>query len=179
MSGVEKMDIIKIKNAYENNLKHITLDIPINQWTCFIGPSGSGKSSLVYDTLFAECQREFLESMVSNQYGFKMLEKPKVDAIVHMKPALDLSQKYYNTNPRSTVGTFTDLSYYFRSLFSLYILIKYQVMVEPALFSPNNAKSVCPRCKGTGMKYCIDFNKLIPDKDMSLIRGGITFFWRK
>ena len=72
VSGVEKMDIIKIKNAYENNLKHITLDIPINQWTCFIGPSGSGKSSLVYDTLFAECQREFLESMVSNQYGFKM-----------------------------------------------------------------------------------------------------------
>ena len=176
VNGVEKMDIIKIKNAYENNLKHITLDIPINQWTCFIGPSGSGKSSLVYDTLFAECQREFLESMVSNQYGFKMLEKPKVDAIIHMKPALDLSQKYYNTNPRSTVGTFTDLSYYFRSLFSLYILIKYQVMVEPALFSPNNTKSVCPRCKGTGMKYCIDFNKLIPDKDMSLIRGGITFF---
>ena len=47
VNGVEKMDIIKIKNAYENNLKHITLDIPINQWTCFIGPSGSGKSSLV------------------------------------------------------------------------------------------------------------------------------------
>ena len=85
MNGVEIMDIIKIENAYENNLKHIYLDIPINKWTCFIGPSGSGKSSLVYDTLFAECQREFLDSLVSNQYGQRLLEKAKVDNIINLK----------------------------------------------------------------------------------------------
>lgn len=176
VNGVEIMDIIKIENAYENNLKHIYLDIPINKWTCFIGPSGSGKSSLVYDTLFAECQREFLDSLVSNQYGQRLLEKAKVDNIINLKPALDLSQNYYNTNPRSTVGTFTDISYYLRTLYSLYVYLEYKVMVDPSYFSPNNAKSVCSKCKGTGTEYCVDLNKLIPDRSVKLIRGGITFF---
>ena len=101
------MENIVIKNAYENNLKHIDLEIPLNSFTCITGCSGCGKSSLVFDTIYAESQRGFLEGMSGNLYGQKLMDKPKVGLIQNLRPALNISQNYYNVNPRSTVGTIT------------------------------------------------------------------------
>ena len=106
------MDKIIIRNAYEHNLKHLSLEIPLGAFTCVTGCSGCGKSSLVYDTRYAESQRGFLEGMSGNLYGQKLMNKPKVDSIENLHPALNISQNYYNVNPRSTVGTTTEISYY-------------------------------------------------------------------
>ena len=111
------MEKIIIRDAYENNLKHIDLEIPINSFTCVTGCSGCGKSSLVFDTIYAESQRGFLEGMTGNIYGQKLMNKPKVRSIENLRPALNISQNYYNVNPRSTIGTTTEISYYLRSLF--------------------------------------------------------------
>ena len=111
------MENIIIKNAYENNLKHISLEIPLNSFTCVTGCSGCGKSSLVFDTIYAESQRGLLEGMSGNIQGQKLMNKPKVEAVENLRPALNISQNYYNVNPRSTVGTTTEISYYLRNLF--------------------------------------------------------------
>ena len=117
--GVLIMEKIIIKDAYENNLKHLNVEIPLEAFTCVTGCSGCGKSSLVFDTLFAESQRGFLEGMTGNIFGQKLMNKPKVMSIENLRPALNISQNYYNVNPRSTIGTITEISYYLRSLFSL------------------------------------------------------------
>lgn len=111
------MEKIIIKDAYENNLKHLNVEIPLEAFTCVTGCSGCGKSSLVFDTLFAESQRGFLEGMTGNIFGQKLMNKPKVMSIENLRPALNISQNYYNVNPRSTIGTITEISYYLRSLF--------------------------------------------------------------
>ena len=103
MNGVEKMENIVVHNASENNLKNITVKIPINKFTCITGPSGCGKSSLVHDTIYAESQRSFLESISGNLFGQKLMDKPNVDFIENLRPALNISQNYYNVNPRSTL----------------------------------------------------------------------------
>ena len=87
MNGVEKMENIIIKNAAVNNLKNISIDIPINKFTCIIGVSGCGKSSLVYDTIFAESQRNFFESMTGNMFGQKIMDKPNVEVIKNLHTA--------------------------------------------------------------------------------------------
>ena len=125
MSGAEKTESIIVINATENNLKNVNVEIPLNSFTCVTGPSGCGKSSLIYDTIYAESQRNFLESMSGNMYGQKLMDKPKVGEIKNLHPALNVSQNYYNVNPRSTIGTVTDISYYLRSVFALYANEKY------------------------------------------------------
>ena len=89
------MEKIIIKNAYENNLKHLNLEIPLNEFTCVTGCSGCGKSSLVFETIYAESQRAFLEGMTGNIYGQKLMNKPKVGSIENLRPALNISQNYY------------------------------------------------------------------------------------
>ena len=165
------MENIVIKNAYENNLKHIDLEIPLNSFTCITGCSGCGKSSLVFDTIYAESQRGFLEGMSGNLYGQKLMDKPKVGLIQNLRPALNISQNYYNVNPRSTVGTITEISYYVRALFSLI-----NNSVPENFFSPNNPKSFCPHCNGLGVETEISENRLIPDRDKKLSEGGILYF---
>ena len=165
------MENIVIKNAYENNLKHIDLEIPLNSFTCITGCSGCGKSSLVFDTIYAESQRGFLEGMSGNLYGQKLMDKPKVGLIQNLRPALNISQNYYNVNPRSTVGTITEISYYVRALFSLI-----NNSVPENFFSPNNPKSFCPHCNGLGVETEISENRLIPDRDKRLSEGGILYF---
>ena len=110
------METLIIRDAYEHNLKHIDLDIPLDSFTCVTGCSGCGKSSLVFDTIYAESQRGFLEGMTGNLYGQKLMNKPKVGSIENLHPALNVSQNYYNVNPRSTVGTVTEIAYYLRSI---------------------------------------------------------------
>lgn len=106
---------IKIKGAYENNLKHIDLTIPKNKLIVFTGLSGSGKSTLAMEILQRECQRQYIESM-----GLLMDlgTKPKVESIEGLSPAISISQQITNRNPRSTVGTITELIPYLRVLFS-------------------------------------------------------------
>ena len=176
VNGVEKMENIIIKNAKVNNLKNISIDIPINKFTCIIGVSGCGKSSLVYDTIFAESQRNFFESMTGNMFGQKIMDKPNVEVIKNLHPALNIAQKYYNLNPRSTVGTVSDISYYLRALFALIINYENGTTYKESFFSANNPSSYCKYCDGLGEGYEISLDLLIPDKNKSLREGAILYY---
>ncbi len=169
------MEEIIIKNARENNLKNLDLTIPINAFTCVTGCSGCGKSSLVFDTIYAESQRSFLEGMTGNIQGQKLMNKPRVDSIENLRPALNISQNYYNVNPRSTIGTITEISYYLRALFSVVNSNK-TINVRENIFSSNNPKSFCPNCFGLGVEVAVSEELLIPDRDKTLREGAIVFY---
>ena len=169
------MESIIVKDAYENNLKHINVEIPINSFTCVTGCSGCGKSSLVYDTIYAESQRGLLEGITGNIQGQKLMNKPKVGAIYNLRPALNISQNYYNVNPRSTIGTTTEISYYLRALFSVVNSINGELVPEN-IFSSNNPKSFCPNCSGLGVETVISEDLLIPDREKTLRNGAILYF---
>ena len=110
---------IIIKGAREHNLKNIDLEIPRNKLVVFSGLSGSGKSSLAFDTLFAEGQRRYMESLSSYARQFLgRMDKPDVDLIEGLSPAISIEQKSTNNNPRSTVGTVTEIYDYYRLLFA-------------------------------------------------------------
>ncbi len=112
-------DKIMIKGASEHNLKHIDVVIPRNQLVVFTGVSGSGKSSLAFDTLYAEGQRRYVESLSAYARQFlDQIEKPKVDHIEGLSPAISIEQKAASKNPRSTVGTVTEIYDYMRVLFA-------------------------------------------------------------
>src|SRR5512138_2591544 len=112
-------DKIIIKGAREHNLKNIDLEIPRNSFTVITGLSGSGKSSLAFDTIYAEGQRRYIESLSSYARQFlDQLEKPDVDLIEGLSPAISIEQKTTGSNPRSTVGTVTEVYDYLRLLFS-------------------------------------------------------------
>jgi len=111
-------DLIRIRGARQHNLKDISLDLPRNQLIVFTGVSGSGKSSLAFDTIFAEGQRRYVESLSAYARQFLgQLDKPDVDAIEGLSPAISIEQKSTNHNPRSTVGTVTEIYDYLRLLF--------------------------------------------------------------
>jgi excinuclease ABC subunit A len=113
------MDFIKIRGARTHNLKNIALDLPRNQLTVITGLSGSGKSSLAFDTLYAEGQRRYVESLSAYARQFlQMMEKPDVDLIEGLSPAISIEQKATSHNPRSTVGTVTEIHDYLRLLFA-------------------------------------------------------------
>lgn len=169
------MEKIIIKDAYENNLKHLNLEIPLEKFTCVTGCSGCGKSSLVFDTIYAESQRAFLEGMTGNIYGQKLMNKPQVGSIENLRPALNISQNYYNVNPRSTIGTTTEISYYLRSLFAI-INSDQATSVSEKLFSSNNPKSFCPHCAGLGIETVVSESLLVPDHDTTLRDGAILYF---
>ena len=118
----EKKDIkkyIRIRGANEHNLKNIDLDIPRNQFVVLTGLSGSGKSSLAFDTIYAEGQRRYMESLSSYARQFLgQMEKPEVESIEGLPPAISIDQKSTNRNPRSTVGTVTEIYDYFRLLYA-------------------------------------------------------------
>ena len=122
MSDTVKMrprDYIKIRGANEHNLKGIDLDIPRNEFVVLTGLSGSGKSSLAFDTIYAEGQRRYMESLSSYARQFLgQMEKPDVERIEGLSPAISIDQKSTNRNPRSTVGTVTEIYDYFRLLYA-------------------------------------------------------------
>lgn len=116
---MSKKEIIKIRGAAEHNLKNIDVDIPRNEFVVLTGLSGSGKSSLAFDTIYAEGQRRYMESLSSYARMFLgQMEKPNVESIEGLSPAISIDQKSTNRNPRSTVGTVTEIYDYFRLLYA-------------------------------------------------------------
>ncbi len=112
-------EYIRVRGANEHNLKNLNLDIPRNELVVFTGLSGSGKSSLAFDTLYAEGQRRYMESLSSYARQFLgQMEKPNVESITGLSPAISIDQKSTNRNPRSTVGTVTEIYDYFRLLYA-------------------------------------------------------------
>lgn len=115
----ERRKFIKIRGANEHNLKNIDLEIPRNELVVMTGLSGSGKSSLAFDTIYAEGQRRYMESLSSYARQFLgQMEKPDVESIEGLSPAISIDQKSTNRNPRSTVGTVTEIYDYFRLLYA-------------------------------------------------------------
>ncbi|MBP3568336.1 MAG: excinuclease ABC subunit UvrA [Lachnospiraceae bacterium] len=115
----DKKNYIKIRGAKEHNLKGISIDIPRDQFVVLTGLSGSGKSSLAFDTIYAEGQRRYMESLSSYARQFLgQMEKPNVESIEGLSPAISIDQKSTNRNPRSTVGTVTEIYDYFRLLYA-------------------------------------------------------------
>ena len=118
-SIINKDDCIRIRGANEHNLKNLTLEIPRNELVVLTGLSGSGKSSLAFDTIYAEGQRRYMESLSSYARQFLgQMEKPDVEKIEGLSPAISIDQKSTNRNPRSTVGTVTEIYDYFRLLYA-------------------------------------------------------------
>jgi excinuclease ABC subunit A len=114
-----KSSSIIIKNAQQHNLKGINVSIPQNSFTVVTGVSGSGKSSLIFDTLFAEGQRRYVESLSAYARQFMgRMKKPKVESISGLCPAIAIEQKVNTSNPRSTIATSTEIYDYLRLLFA-------------------------------------------------------------
>ena len=119
LGGLYVQQLIKIKGAREHNLKNIDLDIPRDQLVVFTGLSGSGKSSLAFDTIYAEGQRRYVESLSAYARQFLgQMDKPDVDYIEGLSPAISIDQKTTSHNPRSTVGTVTEIYDYLRLLYA-------------------------------------------------------------
>ena len=116
---MSKLETISIRGAREHNLKGIDLDLPRNKLIVMTGLSGSGKSSLAFDTIYAEGQRRYVESLSAYARQFlEMMQKPDVDQIDGLSPAISIEQKTTSRNPRSTVGTVTEIYDYMRLLFA-------------------------------------------------------------
>ena len=119
MRSTGQVEFIKVRGARVHNLKNVSLDIPKNKLVVITGLSGSGKSSLAFDTLYAEGQRRYVESLSAYARQFLgIMDKPDVDSIDGLSPAISIDQKSVSKNPRSTVGTITEIYDYLRLLFA-------------------------------------------------------------
>src|SRR5262245_10024217 len=192
----DRYDLIRVHGARENNLKDVSIEIPKRRLTVFTGVSGSGKSSLVFDTIAAESQRLINETYSAFVQGFMpTLARPEVDVLEGLTTAIIVDQQRMGADPRSTVGTATDANAMLRILFSR--------LGQPHIGSPNafsfNVPSVrasgsitvergasktvratftrtggmCPRCEGRGTVSDIDLTELFDDSK-SLAEGAIT-----
>lgn len=161
---------IKVTGAKENNLKNITVKIPHNKLVVVTGVSGSGKSSLVFDTIFNEAQREYVDSL--NTYARKSMPRfspANVELIKGLSPCIVIDQKQLTQNPRSTVGTITEINTYLRLLYSRLG----KPALSPSHFSFNTPAGACSTCKGIGREMVPDLYKLL-DKNKSLAGGAIN-----
>ncbi|MFI6324983.1 ATP-binding cassette domain-containing protein [Nonomuraea sp. NPDC050556] len=160
-------DHIRIIGAREHNLKDVSLDIPKNQITVFTGVSGSGKSSIVFDTVAVEAQRQLngtFNWFIRNQ--LPKFERPHAAAIENLTTAVIVDQKPLGGNARSTVGTITDIQPMIRGLFAR------EANTSVSLFSFNDPQGMCPECDGLGRTVVADVDKML-DRDKSLNEGAI------
>ncbi|MGN9786091.1 ATP-binding cassette domain-containing protein [Nonomuraea sp. ZG12] len=162
--------MIQVRDARENNLTGVSLDIPKRRLTVFTGVSGSGKSSLVFDTIAAESRRLINETYTAFLQGFMpSLSRPDVDALRNLSAAIIVDQERMGANARSTVGTATDTYTMLRIVFSR-VATPY---VGPAFaFSFNTPQGMCPVCEGLGKVSDIDVDELV-DRDLSLNEGAL------
>lgn len=167
-----RLENIVIKGARENNLKNVTVEVPKNKITVFTGVSGSGKSSLVFDTIAAESQRQLNELFPSFvKHRLPHYGQPEADALENLSPAVIIDQKRLGGNARSTVGTATDIYTLLRLLFSR---IGSPHVGDSSVFSFNHPNGMCPECEGLGKVVSID-TELLFDTSKSLNEGAIRF----
>src|SRR5512145_2674087 len=164
---MERNSII-IKNAHTNNLKNISVEIPKNKLVAFTGVSGSGKSSLLFDTIYTEAQRQLIETFSTfARTRMPKLSRPDVDDILNLSTAMVIDQKRMAKNLRSTVGTATEINTYLRLLYSRIA----KPFIGPSFYySFNHPEGMCPECHGLGKKIKIDL-ALFLDKTKSLSEG--------
>jgi excinuclease UvrABC ATPase subunit len=161
---------IEVRGARENNLKDISLNIPKQKITVFTGVSGSGKSSLVFDTIAAEAQRQLNETFTAFVQGFlPHYGQPDVDVIEHLNAPIIIDQKRVGGGARSTVGTYTDIAVLLRLLFSR---VGQPAAGSAYAFSFNTPQGMCPECEGIGKTVQLDLDKLL-DRSKSLNDGAI------
>ena len=163
---------MKIKNAYQNNLKNIDLEIPKNQLIVVTGLSGSGKSSLAMNVIANEGYRYFLESLPAyNQQNGQAIPTAEVDDIQDLPPVIKVEQSKRFQSINTTFGTLSELTSIFRLLFARYSA---EETMSKSLFSFNHPKGACEVCRGIGEEEYIDLDKVIGDENKTLREGAIT-----
>ncbi len=177
-------DKIIIKNAHTNNLKNIDIEIPKHKLVVFTGVSGSGKSSLLFDTIYTEAQRQLIETFSTfARTRMPKLSRPDVDDILNLSTAIVINQNRMGNNLRSTVGTATEVNTYLRLLYSRVG----KPFIGPSFyFSFNHPEGMCPHCKGLGKQIKIDLD-LFLDREKSIRQGAIShphyrvggFLWKE
>lgn len=180
---MEKKQII-IRNAHTNNLQNIDVDIPKHKLVVFTGVSGSGKSSLLFDTMYTEAQRQLVETFSTfARTRMPKLSRPDVDDILNLSTAIVIDQKKMGNNLRSTVGTATEINTYLRLLYSR---IGKPFIGPSFFFSFNHPEGMCPHCNGLGKQIKVNTDLLL-DREKSIREGGIThphykqggFMWKE
>lgn len=164
-------EYIIIRNAHTNNLRNIDLQIPKHKLVVFTGVSGSGKSSLLFDTIYTEAQRQLIETFSTfARTRMPKLSRPDVDDIMNLSTAIIIDQKRMGNNLRSTVGTATEVNTYLRLLYSRIG----QPFIGPSfLFSFNHPDGMCPHCHGLGKVVQLDLDQFL-DREKSISEGAIT-----
>ncbi len=163
-------DYIRVAGARENNLKNVTVEIPKRQITVFTGVSGSGKSSLVFDTIASEAQRQLNETFTAFVRNFlPSYSQPDIDSLENISTAIVIDQKRIGGNSRSTVGTITDINPLLRLLYSR---VGKPFIGWSNLFSFNDPQGMCPECDGIGRSTQLNLDKFL-DKTKSLNEGAL------
>jgi len=193
--GIYDSNEIVVENASIHNLKDITVKIPKEKITVITGVSGSGKSSLAFDTIYHESQKQFIDLVASNSPIGTDLKDSMVKRITRLQPSIAKKQKNLGTNPRSTVASVTRIGEYLRLFFAT-IGIRvcpncHETVPEnhvcnncgtiffemtPALFNYNHPEYMCPVCKGLGEEYQIDVDLIIPHMELSILDGASDFW---
>lgn len=175
---------IIIKNAHTHNLKNIDIEIPKHKLVVFTGVSGSGKSSLLFDTIYTEAQRQLVETFSTfARARLPKLSRPDIDDIQNLSTSIVIDQKRMGKNLRSTVGTATEVNTYLRLLFSR---IGSPYIGPSFLLSFNHPEGMCPHCHGLGKIVQFDIDRLL-DKEKSIYEGAVIYpgmqvgswFWRE
>ena len=169
---------IIVENAHTNNLKNVSINIPKHKIVVFSGVSGSGKSSLLFDTIYTEAQRQLIETFSSfARARLPKLSRPDVDEIKNLSTPIVIDQKKMGSNLRSTVGTATELATYIRLLYSR---IGQPFINQPSFaFSFNHPEGMCQCCHGLGKVVHIDEDSFL-DREKSLREGAILHpFYKK
>lgn len=166
---------ISIEGARENNLKNLRLKVPHGKLIAVTGVSGSGKTSLAFDTIAAEANRKYLETIPSfaRQFAGK-IRQPEVDSVSGLYPVILLSQKPPGKNAKSTVGTVSEIYDYLRLLYARFGEASTDLKLSRSLFSFNSPLGACPHCAGLGLEERISLDKLIDDPSKTLREGALV-----